>query len=148
MSAKLDQLMGYFARNGGFDDLASADDVYAAQKQLEQKIVEEVCTERVDEIMARVEEKTKKEQARAQFEELRTTYVQCVILALLIGLLGSHLYDFIRCWLYGAQPDFVVTKFWVGLGVTVVICFIACCWMFFSVVMKVYNTLFGKEKQS
>ncbi|WP_093961528.1 hypothetical protein [Bifidobacterium vansinderenii] len=145
MSTTLDNLIDNFAQSN-FRNSASAESIYAAQKKLEQDIVAEICEEQSQRIANRAKQLEQQEHARNQFKELRAVYIQCVFLALLIGLLGSHCYDLLKYWFYSSTtPDVDMTKFTIGLIVTLVICLGVCLWMFVSQIMKVYEMFIAKK---
>ncbi|OZG59415.1 hypothetical protein BTIS_0146 [Bifidobacterium tissieri] len=144
MSVKLDRLIDDFAR-AHFADKGLKENVYAAQKKLEEDIIEEICEEKSQEIAARANQIEQQEQVKAQFRELKAVYIQCIFLALLIGLLGSHLYDLMKYWLYDTTPDVDITRFGFGLVITLIICIIVCVWMFVSQIIKVYEIFISKK---
>ena len=94
MSALLNRLIAE-----SFRDFSSVEDLgalFAAQKELEKRVIDEICLEEIDRINEQAKERSKKRKFQEGLQEIRAILLQCFLLAFLIGLLVSHVYDVMK----------------------------------------------------
>lgn len=120
MARLLSDLVAEYARANFGDNDPGA--LFEAQKELEKRIVSEICEERAHEISERKREIELVEEIKTGRREIAVAVVECVVLAIPVGLVGSHLYDLLRVDFYGVQADFSILSLRIGL----LICFLAC----------------------
>lgn len=106
MAKLLDSVITTYIRQNFPDD--SEADRYSAQKMFEEKLVQEVCEEQSDLISKKAQEKEKLAKFDSVRSELRKAFVQCVVLAVLIGLLVNAVSDLVGTLLYGASGSFEI----------------------------------------
>ncbi len=111
-------------------------ELYKAQKQLENMIVDEVCREEAARIDQDVRDKGKRRRFEEGMHELKMVLLQCVLLAFLVGLLVNHIYDLMNYFYeQSAIPAYV------GILVLIVACAFIAVWMVASRVIGLYRMM-------
>lgn len=82
--------------------------VYSAEKMIEDQIVSEIVSDRIEEINSEVRRRERERAAVQELDEFRTVLFQCVTLALVVGVLGSHVYGLLEAFFY--QPNSEVNR--------------------------------------
>lgn len=114
---------------------------FEAQKAIECQIISDICEERSQEIALRSREIELTEQMKKARHELMIAVVECVLLAIPVGLVGSHMYDLLKTGFYGAVQDFNLPALWFGLLVMVVLCGLILFCMFLNQVVKAVDSI-------
>lgn len=111
----------YVDGNGDYANVCDEekDDV---KRLLEQRVISEVVVERIEKVDREARSRERQRASIRQFDEFRSVLFQCVVLALLVGLLGSHFYGLIEALLYEPSSDFNVTAGVIGTAIVFVIC--------------------------
>ena len=130
MSRLLDEVVTTYVKNFSAADSRSDADIFCVEKEVERQIVKEIVEERLDEIEAEAKRREKERAAVRELDEFRDVLIQCVLLALLVGLLGSHLYGWLDAMFY--QPESKTRSGFVLFG--------ASCFLVFTLIIlfKVY----------
>lgn len=115
---------------------------YKAQKQLENKIINEICREEATRIERDVRAKGKRRRLEEGMQELKMVLLQCFLLAFLIGLLVNHAYDAMKS-LYEQDAMFG----YVGVVILVVSCALVAFWMVASKVMGLYRMMLQESDE-
>lgn len=103
MSRTLESLVAFYATKSPEADEVDSGTLFNTEKALERKVIEEVVLERADEIDAEARHREDERAAARELDEFQSVLFQCVTLALLVGVLGSHLYGLLEVLIY--QPD-------------------------------------------
>ena len=142
MAKLLDALVIKFAKekNPGCDD----GDLFVAAKELEKDIVEEILDAKKEELDKYARERELEGQAKRVLDEARTTIIQCVFLALVVGLLVNHLYDVLCLMIYN-QGESPVPAIGVGILVLILICIGFVLWLLISRLKEKVNTLYKRK---
>lgn len=114
---------------------------FEAQKAIECQIISDICEEWSQEIALRSREIELTEQMKKARHELMIAVVECVLLAIPVGLVGSHMYDLLKTGFYGAVQDFNLPALWFGLLVMVVLCGLILFCMFLNQVVKAVDSI-------
>lgn len=148
MGKMLEKVVSFYARSEKSDDLDDAA-LFAAQKQLEMDITQEIKAECIDELIRKCnreqESKAKREEAEALSGELRLIVFQCAIIAIPVGLLVSHAYDLIKGYLYSPDPSFNYDAAWIGLAIFLLLCIASVGYLLFSRINYVVNRLLDSK---
>ena len=115
--------------------------LFEAQKGLEKKIIDEVCSEEVARIDKQVKEQDRKRRFQQGLRELKAVLLQCFLLAFLVGLLVSHVYDAIKGYLYEDNSILGVDPIFIGIGLLCLICFGVAFGMVASKAIEVYKSV-------
>lgn len=149
MGKILEGVVSFYAASEKSDDLDDAA-LFAAQKQLEGDIKQEIKAECVDEILRECnrdrDSKTKNDEVDALSSEFRLIVFQCALIAIPIGLLVNHAYDLIKGYLYSPDPSFNYLAAWVGLAVFLLVCVASIGYLLFSRVNDVVNRLIDSKR--
>ncbi len=114
---------------------------YEAQKAIEKHIIDEICEERAQEIATRSREIELTEEMKRARHDLTIAVVECVFLAVPVGLVGSHVYDLLRTWFYGSEQDFNSFSLSVGLLICLAVCAFILFSMFLNQVAKAVDSI-------
>ena len=139
MAQMLSSLIAEYAQSHYADE--NPGDRFEAQKAMESQIVSEICEERAQEIASRSKEIELTEQMKNARHELMIAVVECVILAIPVGLVGSHIYDLLRTGVYGAAQDLNLRALWGGLLILVLLCVLILFSMFLNLVSKAVDSI-------
>ncbi|MEQ2985559.1 hypothetical protein AAAX75_08450 [Collinsella sp. CLA-ER-H7] len=139
MAQMLSSLIAEYAQSHYADE--DPGDRFEAQKAMESQIVSEICEERAQEIASKSREIELTEQMKNARHELMVAVVECVILAIPVGLVGSHIYDLLRTGVYGAVQDFNLPALWAGLFILVLFCAFILFGMFLNQVLKAVDSI-------
>jgi small-conductance mechanosensitive channel len=128
MGALLDRVVSsYYQAHKDDGDLE--DDALTAMKAIEQDVVNEVLQEHAEDVVRREaslrEERRKKEQEQNLRDSIRSFWrlvVEGVVLATIVGLVGSHLYGLGEAWLYAPMQDFNFVASAVVMGALIAVC--------------------------
>ena len=121
MSDKLDSLVGFYVKESPKGKGLDAGAQFKMEKELEREVAEEVIRERIDEIDAEAERREEERAAKRELSEFRSVLLQCVTLALLVGILGSHLYGLLEVMLYQPDPEANTLLMAVALAVLAIV---------------------------
>lgn len=122
MSIKLENLVSsYVDRSDAYVGVDSGES-YAAKKLLEQQIIDEIVAERIETIDREVRAREKERASIRDLEEFGSILFQCVALALLVGLLGSHVYGLIEALVYQPSADFNAVAAMLGTIIVTLVC--------------------------
>lgn len=139
MAQMLSSLIAEYAQSHYADE--NLGDRFEAQKAMESQIVSEICEECAQEIASRSKEIELTEQMKNARHELMIAVVECVVLALPVGLVGSHIYDLLRAGVYGAVQDFNPPALWAGLFISAALCVLILFGMFLNQVSKAVDSI-------
>lgn len=139
MAQMLSSLIAEYAQSHYADE--NPRDRFEAQKAMESQIVSEICEECAQEIASRSKEIELTEQMKNARHELMIAVVECVVLALPVGLVGSHIYDLLRAGVYGAVQDFNPPALWAGLFISAALCVLILFGMFLNQVSKAVDSI-------
>lgn len=139
MAQMLSSLIAEYAQSYYVDE--DPGDRFEAQKAMESQIVSEICEERAQEIASRSKEIELTEQMKNARHELMIAVVECVILAIPVGLVGSQIYDLLRTGVYGAAQDLNLRALWAGLLILVLLCVLILFSMFLNLVSKAVDSI-------
>lgn len=142
MSEMLNRLVAE-SINGAYPD-ADPGDLYQAQKELEKQVIKEVCEEETLRIAKSVQDLRNKQRFEEGMRELRTVLAQCFVLAFLVGLLVSHVYDSIKAYVYAGRSFFGLDPIVVGVVVLSLLCTGVAIWMVASKVFELYRSIMVK----
>lgn len=79
---------------------------FSAGKRLESQIVDEITSEHVEKIDTEARKREEERKKTQDLVDFRNIILECVSLALAVGLLGSHLYGLMEAWLYQPNSSF------------------------------------------
>lgn len=139
MGRLLDNLVDTFVENSVSRKRMDGGSAYNLKKQLECDLVNEVLNERADELEAIRHER----EATRWVDDFRQILLQCVLLALLIGLLGSHLYDLLSTLIYHAGQPVNLPAMTVGTVLVSALCILVLAKEFVSRVFEAVKRLQG-----
>lgn len=91
MSDKLVSLVAFYVTQKAQVENVDEAQIFKAEKRLEREVEEEIVRERIEEIDDEVRRRENERAAAREFDEFRGILFQCVTLALLVGVIGSHL---------------------------------------------------------
>lgn len=134
MSALLNKLIAE-----SFKDFSSAENpgaLFAAQKELEKRVIDEICLDEAARIDEQAKELGKKRKFQEGLREIRVILLQCFLLAFLVGLLVSHVYDVMKKYLYEGNSVTGFDPLFLGTALLGLACFGIAFWI---VVSKVYE---------
>lgn len=103
MSKTLENLVAFYVDKSGRYDGADRGKKFGDAKYLERQVIDEIVFECADEIDAETQRREDERAAARELDEFRSVLLQCVTLALLVGIVGSHLYGMIEATFY--QPS-------------------------------------------
>lgn len=145
MAQLLDSLVSSFAKDS-YKDYSEVER-YDAMKALEQQVINEICQDEAERIRRDVKETEELARFETAKHELNVTIIQCVILAAVIGILVSHIYDLLK-YLYGATPDYDLQKLAIGVAVFFVIALIIIMSMVVSRLQKALREVLENRRVS
>lgn len=88
--------------------------VYRAEKMLENRVISEIISEHIDEVDLEVKRRERERAAVRNLDEFRRMLFQCVTLALVVGVLSSHVYGLLEALLY--QPSSSINLWFLAGG--------------------------------
>lgn len=148
MSALLESLVSaYVDRSDAYKGVDSGES-YGAKKLLEQRVIDEIVAERIDEIDHEVRAREKERASIRDLEEFNSILFQCVVLALLVGLLGSHVYGLIEALIYQSNADFNTLAAILGTLVLFVACVVVLLKNYVSRLFSATRRLFDARRES
>ena len=121
MSRTLESLVAFYATKSPRADEVDGGMLFNTEKALERKVIEEVVLERADEIDAEVKRREDERAAARELGEFQSVLFQCVTLALLVGVLGSHLYGLLEALIYQPETQANVLPMIAGLAILVAV---------------------------
>lgn len=121
MSRALESLVAFYVTKSPKADEVDGGTLFNTEKALERKVIEEVVLERADEIDAEVKRREDERAAARELGEFQSVLFQCVTLALLVGVLGSHLYGLLEALIYQPEAQMNILPMIAGLVILVVV---------------------------
>lgn len=119
MSDKLVSLVAFYMTQKAQGENVDKAQIFKAEKRLEHEVEEEIVRERIEEIDDEVKRRENERAAACEFDEFRGILFQCVTLALLVGVIGSHLYGLLEALVY--QPTAEVNVLFVTFGLLILL---------------------------
>lgn len=116
-------------------------DAYAAAKVLENEIIDEVCREQADKINRMQKEMQSAENGIDKANDIRNIVIQCVVIALLIGLLCNHIYTLLQSAVYSLTTTQNLGYTAVGLVVLVIIVLLVLLALLFKALSSLYKSI-------
>lgn len=120
MSKTLEYLIAAYVRDSARVCALDEGSRFHLEKRLEQEVVQDIMNEHVDQIEAEAKRREQQRRASSRYGEFRDLLIQGVILALLVGLVGSHVYGLLEAWIYQPDQTFQFGAAAVGCTVTLV----------------------------
>lgn len=115
---------------------ADLDERFKAQKELEKRVVDEICRDEAARIDREARDKGKRRRFEEGMRELKMVLLQCFLLAFLVGLLVNHTYDAMK-YLYEQDAMFS----YVGIFALIIACVVVAFWMVASRVIDLYRMM-------
>lgn len=143
MASMLENLVAEYAERCYPD--ATPGNRYSAQRWLEQTIVDEIVLERAVEINERAKELRESEELDEALRDTRVVIVECVFLALFVGLLVSHLYTAAEGLYRLVSPGSAEWMYVLGSVVLIVIVAGLTVWIVVGRLAKRIRSIYGKK---
>lgn len=120
MSRTLEEVVAsYVEKSESVKSYGGSGSIYRAEKMLEDQIVREVVDEHIDEIEGEIKRREGERAAVRKLDEFRKILFQCVTLALVVGVLSSHVYGLLEALLY--QPSSTINLWLLTCGLIVLL---------------------------
>ena len=118
MGRLLNNLVDSFVEHSDSRKKMDGGSAFNLKKELESDLVKEVLSEHADEL-----EELRREREVARWrDKFHDVLLQCVILAFVIGMLGSHAYGLLEALLYQPSPETNTVAMFIGTAIVLVAC--------------------------
>lgn len=120
-------------------------DIYEAARALEGKIIEEICNEQADKILRKQRELRAAEVASERVKDIRNIALQCVVIALLVGMICNHAYTLFQSIFYNLPTNQILTNTTIGLLLLALILLVLLIVLLIKALNDLYKTFKSKD---